>query len=188
MLRDLILKNRSYRRFDSTAAIVESTLRELVDLARFSASGANLQGLKFMLSWDKEKNAAIFPALRWAGYLKDWDGPEAGERPTAYIIILGDTGISKNFGVDHGIAAQSMLLGAVEKGLGGCMIASIQSKVLRQALSIPGQYEILLALALGKPVEQVQLDELGADGSIKYWRDAQGVHHVPKRALDDLVL
>jgi nitroreductase len=188
MLRDLILKNRSYRRFDETVAIDENTLRELVDLGRLSASGANLQGLKYILSADRDRNAAIFPALRWAGYLKEWGGPGPGERPSAYIVILGDTAISKNFGVDHGIAAQSILLGAVERGLGGCMIASVERDALRQTLAIPEQYEILLVLALGKPVEQVQLDPLGPDGSIKYWRDAQGVHHVPKRALDDLIL
>ena len=188
MIRDLILKNRSYRRFDSSVAIEENTLRELVDLARHSASGANMQGLKFILSWTPEKNAAIFPSLRWAGYLKNWDGPEEGERPTAYIIVLGDTSISKNFGVDHGIACQSILLGAVEKGLGGCIFGSIIRDELRKTLVIPEQYEILLAVALGKPVEQVVVDEVGADGSIKYWRDAQAVHHVPKRALDDLIL
>jgi len=188
MIRDLILKNRSYRRFDESAVMDESTLRDLVDLARHSPSGANLQGLKFILSWTPQKNAIIFPCLRWAGYLKDWGGPEAGERPAGYIILLGDTDISKNFGVDHGIACQSMLLGAVEKGFGGCIFGSVRRDELRKQLDIPEQYEILLVLALGKPVEQVMVDEVGADGSIKYWRDEQAVHHVPKRALDDLIL
>jgi nitroreductase len=188
MLRDLILKNRSYRRFDQSVVISEDALRELVDLGRLSASGANLQCLKYMLACDPAKNAAIFPTLRWAGYLKEWGGPQEGERPSAYIVILGDTRVSKNFGVDHGIAAQSILLGAVERGLGGCMIASIQREQLRQALAIPEQYEILLVLALGKPVEQVQLEPVEADGSIQYWRDDQGVHHVPKRELKDVLL
>jgi len=188
MIRDLILKNRSCRRFDESVAIDESTLRELVDLARCSASGSNLQGLKYILSWTVEKNAAIFPTLRWAGYLKDWAGPEEGERPTGYIILLGDTDISKSFGVDHGIACQSMLLGAVEKGLGGCIFGSVRRDELREILDIPEQYEVLLALGLGKPVEQVVIEEVGADGNIRYWRDEQNVHHVPKRALDDLIL
>jgi nitroreductase len=188
MIRDLILKNRSYRRFDSSVAIEESTLRELVDLARHSASGSNLQGLKYILSWTPEKNASIFPALRWAGYLKDWGGPEEGERPTGYIILLGDTATSRAFGVDHGIACQSMLLGAVEKGLGGCIFGSVRRDELRETLAIPEQYEILLALALGKPVEKVVIEDVGPDGNIRYWRDEQGVHHVPKRTLDDLIL
>ena len=188
MIKDLIERNRSYRRFDESAGIDWKTLRSWVDLARFSASGANRQPLKFILSADQQKNEKIFPSLGWAGYLKDWPGPKEGERPSAYIIILGDTEISKSFGVDHGIAAQSILLGAVEAGYGGCMIASIRKRMLRDALAIPNRYEILLVLALGRPVEQVQIDEVAGDGDIRYWRDEDHIHHVPKRALDDMII
>ncbi|MBE0524494.1 MAG: nitroreductase family protein [Methanosarcinales archaeon] len=188
MINDLILKNRSYRRFFQDNAIEIETLKELVELARLSASGANLQPLKFIISNDPEKNALIFPHLAWAGYLKDWAGPEEGERPAAYIIILGDAKISKNFGVDHGIAAQSIMLGAVEKGFGGCVIGSIQREGLREALTIPFQYEILLVLALGKPKETVVVETAVQNGDIKYWRDGNGIHHVPKRPLDELVI
>jgi nitroreductase len=188
MLQDLIARNRSYRRFHQEVAIDCETLRELVDLARLSASGSNKQPLKYLLSCDPEKNAKIFPCLAWAGYLKDWPGPQEGERPSAYMIILGDTEISQSFGVDHGIAAQSILLGATEKGLGGCIVQSIQRQQLRQALAIPERYEILLALALGQPKETVVVDPVGSDGDIKYWRDAQSVHHVPKRSLDEIIV
>lgn len=188
MLKDLVLRNRSYRRFYQHEAVSLETLRELVDLARLSATGRNAQPLKFILSADAQKNAAIFPSLAWAGYLREWGGPLEGERPAAYIIILGDTTISPAFGIDHGIAAQSILLGAVEKGLGGCIVASINKAQLAQTLAIPTRYEILLALPLGKPLEQVVVEPLPENGDIKYWRDAQAVHHVPKRALDDLIL
>lgn len=188
MLKDLILKNRSYRRFYEEVPVKIETLRELVDLARLSASSANLQPLKYILSCSPQKNELVFPNLRWAGYLKDWPGPSKGERPSAYIIILGDRNISKSFACDHGIAAQSILLGAVEKGLGGCMIGSIDREGLRKALEIPDQYEILLVLALGKPREKVVIEEVGPDGDIKYWRDEKGVHHVPKRKLEEIIL
>ena len=188
MIKDLILKNRSYRRFHQDEAVNCDTLWELIDLARLSASGANLQPLKYFLSCEPGKNALIFPRLAWAGYLKDWDGPGEGERPSAYIIIVGDTEISKSFGVDHGIAAQNILLGAVEKGLGGCIIGSIKRRELSDILNIPNRYEILLVLALGKPKETVMLETTGKDGDIKYWRDSEGVHHVPKRRLDDIIL
>lgn len=188
MLRDLVIKNRSYRRFYQDVPIGESTLRELVDLARLSGSSANRQPLKFMLSWQAEKNAQIFPLLAWAGYLKDWGGPVEGERPAAYIIILGDKEISQSFYYDAGIACQSMLLGATEKGLGGCMIGSIKRPELRQLLAIPERYEILLVIALGKPKETVVIEPVGPNGDIKYYRDAQGVHHVPKRSLDEIIL
>ncbi len=188
MLRDLILKNRSYRRFHQGAAVEIETLRELVDLARLSASASNLQPLKFILSCDPQKNAQIFSCLGWAAYLKDWPGPAEGERPSAYIVILGDTRISQFFGINHGIAAQSILLGATEKGLGGCMIGSIKKPELAQALNIRPRFEILLVLALGKPKETVILDPVGPDGDIKYWRDAEGQHHVPKRSLDEIII
>jgi len=188
VIKDLILKNRSYRRFYQEVPIELKTLRELVDLARLSASAGNVQPLKYILSCNPKKNALIFPHLAWAGYLKDWPGPCEGERPSAYIIILGDKEISQSFGCDHGIVAQSILLGATEKGLGGCMIGSIQREGLRKALRIPSRYEILLVLALGRPRETVIIETVGPTGEIKYWRDSKGIHHVPKRALDDIII
>ena len=188
MIRDLILKNRSYRRFYQEVTIESQILRELVDLARFSASGSNLQPLKYILSCDAQKNALIFPYLAWAGYLKDWPGPCEGERPSAYIIILGDKEISDSFGCDQGIAAQSILLGASEKDLGGCIIGSIDHQGLRKALKIPTRYEILLILALGKPKETVVIETVESTGDIKYWRDKDDIHHVPKRLLDDIII
>jgi nitroreductase len=188
MIKDLITKNRSYRRFHQEVPVEDQTLRKLVDLARLSPSGANLQPLKYILSCDPQKNALIFPHLAWAGYLKDWPGPTEGERPSAYIIILRDTQIRQAGGCDHGIAAQSILLGATEKGLGGCIIASVQREQLRQALSIPDRYEILLVLALGKPREKVVIENVKPDGDIKYWRDREEIHHVPKRPLDDIIV
>jgi len=187
-LRELIFKNRSYRRFHQDEAIELETLRELVDLARLSASGANKQPLKYLLSCDAGTNALIFPHTRWAGYLKDWDGPAQGERPAAYIIILGDTDIQASFGCDHGIAAQSIMLGATERGLGGCILGALDRRRLREVLDIPERYQILLALALGKPNETVLLEEVGADGDIRYYRDEESVHHVPKRSLQEIIL
>ena len=188
MVEDLIAKNRSYRRFVEDHKIEMETLRGFIDLARLSASAANMQPLKYILSCDAKKNNMIFPHLGWATYLKDWPGPDKGERPSAYIIILLDTLISKSPWCDHGIAAQSILLGATEKGLGGCMIASIQRNQLREALDIPKKYEILLVIALGKPKEVVTIEKVNEEGEIEYWRDENGVHHVPKRSLDDIIL
>lgn len=188
MLHDLIARSRSCRRFDEAVTIERTTLEGLVELARLSPSAANLQPLKYVLSCDPETNAEIFPHLTWAGYLKDWPGPGEGEKPAAYIVILGDTKVSRNFGCDHGIAAQSMLLGAAEQGLAGCMIGLVARDDLRGTLSIPSRYEILLVIALGKPAEQVVIDAVGPQGDIKYWHDDEGIHHVPKRSLQDLIV
>ena len=184
--RQLVLRNRSIRRFRQDRKITRQELLELVDLARHAASGANIQPLKFLLSWEEEMNRRIFPKLHWAGYLEDWDGPEEGERPSGYVIILLDRRISGNSFQDQGIAAQTMLLGAANKGLGGCMIASIDRPELKRELSIEDDLDILLVVALGAPGEKVVIED--AAGDIRYYRDDRGVHHVPKRKLEDLVI
>lgn len=188
MIADLIKANRSCRRFAEDHPVDLRTLEELVDLARLSASGANLQPLKYILSCEPALNALIFKCLGWAAYLKDWAGPQPGERPAAYIVILGDGNISKDFGVDHGIAAQSILLGAREKGLAGCMLGSINRKDLRSRLDIPAHLRVLLVLAIGQPREKIVIETVGPDGNIRYWRDARAVHHVPKRSLPQIII
>lgn len=188
MIADLILKNRSCRRFRQDRAVATETLKELVNLARLSASAANRQPLKYILSADPETNDKIFPCLAWAAYLKDWPGPAEGEQPAAYIIILGDTEITTDFWSDDGIAGWSILLGAREQGLAGCFIGSINKDRLRQILAIDPKYKIMLVIALGEPAETAVIDDVGPDGSIRYWRDENGVHHVPKRSIDDIIL
>jgi nitroreductase len=188
MLRDIVINNRSYRRFYQDHTIAKDELKTLVDLARLSASGANMQPLKFFISTDSRTNNTIFPHLGWAAYLKEWQGPDEGERPSAYIIILGDTQIATNFWCNHGIAAQTILLGASEQGLGGCMIAAVNRKGLMAALNIPDHLEILLVIALGKPKEEVRIEAVRPGGDIKYWRDDEGVHHVPKRSLEEIII
>lgn len=185
--KDLIKRCRSYRRFYQDHKTDEKVLRELIDFARLSASAANLQPLKYILSFNPSRNNLIFPALAWAGYLKEWPGPKEGERPSAYIVILGDTTISKSFEYDCGIAAQSILLGVVEKGLGGCMLGAIKKDLLRKNLAIPQQHEILLVIALGKPKEKVVVEK-SKQGNIKYFRDKDNTHHVPKRSLDEVII
>ncbi len=185
--KDLAKKNRSYRRFDENFTIDKETLFELVGLARWAASGRNAQPLKYYLSNDPAINESIFSTLEWAGYLKN-GRPAKGEQPSAYIIVLLDKRITDNFYCDDGIAMQNILLGAVEKGLGGCIIRSINKPKLRKLLNVPVHFEIIDVVALGKPVEKVVLKDVGEDGSIKYYRDEAGVHYVPKRTLDELIV
>ncbi len=187
-LKELIKKNRSCRRFVQKEKISMQTLRELVDLARLSASSANLQPLKYVLSSDPEMNAQIFPHLAWAGYLTDWQGPREGERPAAYIIVLADKKIKFPINCDHGIAAQSITLGATEKGYAACIISAVKRPELKEVLQLEEHLEILLVIALGRPAESIVLEEVGPDGDIRYWRDASGVHHVPKRPLNEIVV
>ncbi len=186
MMRQLVARNRSYRRFEQGTAISKQTLRDLVDLARLSPSAANLQTLRFWLI--EHPHGILFESLKWANYLKDWDGPEEGERPAAYIVVLCARNCSKFSYIDAGIACQSIVLGATELGLGGCMIAAVDKDKVHEALQIPKEWEIVLVLALGVPAEEVVIDNIAPGGNIEYWRDERDRHHVPKRELDTLIL
>jgi nitroreductase len=185
MLKDLILKNRSTRKYDQSFIVSRKTLKDLVDLARLSASAGNRQPLKYLLSCTQKRNATVYSYIGLGGQ------PKEGERPSAYIIILKDNGLEPYGGsqVDHGIAAQSILLGATEKGLGGCMIGMINRKGMQAALKIQERYEILLVLAIGKPREQFVIEtfESGSE-NLRGWWDEQGVRHVPKRKLEDIII
>ncbi len=189
MIKDLIIKNRSYRRFHQDFPVGPDTVRDLVDLARLGASASNKQPLRYMISCDTGRNAVVFSTLAWAAALKDWPGPAEGEKPSAYIIILEDRELSNPYvKYDVGIAAQNVLLGAVEKGLGGCMIASVKREQLQRELAIPDNYNILLVIALGRPKEEVVIEPVGPSGDTTYRRDAAGVHYVPKRSLEDIIV
>lgn len=188
MFRDLVVKSRSIRRFVEAEALEREALEALVDLARLVPSAGNFQELRYLLVGEPGLCARIFPALGWAAYLKDWKGPEPGERPAAYVVICGPVKAGHLLFCDLGIAAQTLALGAAERGLGCCMLANIEKERLRQVLAIPEDLDILLVLALGRPAEKVVLEPLGPDGSVRYWRDEKGDHHVPKRSLSQVLL
>lgn len=188
MLKDIVNRSRSYRRFDNSVPVPMHTLEELVGLARVCPSAANRQPLRFILCTAPEDNETVFDCLKWAAYLKDWDGPAPSERPAAYILML-NTARDWDFAkFDLGIMAQTMLLGAVEKGLGGCMIGALDKERLREHFALPAETEVALVLALGKPVEDVRIVDVPEDGSIRYFRDEAGTHYVPKRSLEELIL
>ena len=179
-------KNRSYRRFYESETIPQDHLLSMIEAARYSPSSRNIQTIKYHLSNNSELNSKIFPTLAWAGYLKEWNGPIEGERPSAYITLLHDTSISQSYSCDNGIFAQSILLRAVELEWGGCIIASIKREELSQLLELPEHLSPIMVIALGKPKERVVIDDV-IDNNIEYWRDKDGIHHVPKRTLEELV-
>lgn len=185
--KNLVTGARSFRRFEEEKEITVEQLKELADLGRLSPSGANLQPLKYILVSKEEVREKVFSCLGWAGYLKDWDGPVKGERPAGYIILLRDKSIAAKPGIDEGIAAQSIFLGAAAMGIKGCFIGNIKKAELAEKLSIEEGYEIELVIALGYPKEEVIIEEI-KEGDIKYWRDEKGVHHVPKRSLQEVLV
>ncbi len=186
--RDLVAQARTCRRFKEAEPMSMADLEALVDMARLTASGGNLQPLRYVLSVDPTTNGTIFQTLAWAAYLKDWPGPTEGERPTGYVVLLLDTSVTEKLDCDHGIAAQTMLLGATDMGFAGCILASISRGTLVKALDIDPRYRVLLVLALGRPAEVRVIEPLAPGGDVRYWRDEDGTHHVPKRGLEELIL
>lgn len=188
MIKELVKKSRSVRRFHEECPVTKEQLAELVDLGRLSPSGGNKQYIKYVTVCSPEKNEQVYDCVGWAGYYKDWDGPEKGERPAAYIILLRDQQIQPNMTVDEGIAAQSIFLGATDMGLGGCMMMNCDRKKLLNYLELDEErFVISMVIALGVPKEIVVIEEIEND-DIVYWRDENAVHHVPKRSLEEVLV
>lgn len=191
MIKELIKKNRSWRGYDESRRVTRQELEEMVDCARLSASSVNRQPLKYYLSWEKEETDRILALTKWARGLPNLTLPHPGKCPTAFLVICQDKKISDamaRFQKDIGIAAQSILLCAVEMGLGGCMIGNFSPAAVKEELSLPEELEPMLIVAIGKPAEKIMLTEAGPEDSVDYYRDEQDVHYVPKRRLEDLVL
>ncbi len=188
---DLVAAARTCRRFRQEEGLPEGALEWLVSCARVTPCAGNAQALRYATVSSPEACAALFPALRWAALFKDWDGPEEGERPAGYIVVLEPAGGQRgrlNI-VDCGIAAQTMQLAAQSRGISCCMLLSFSHEVVRQALDLPETYEPLMVLALGVAKETRVLETAdGGPTETHYWRDGQAVHHVPKLALDRLLV
>lgn len=188
ILKSLLESDRSIRRFDHSRPIGDDTLRKLVDLTRYCASGRNLQPLRYRIVSTEAECEALYPLLAWAGYYKDWDGPAPAERPVAYLVQCLDTQLTNKCLCDDGLQLQAITLGATALGIGGCIIKSFRKKELTERLRLPSNLEPLYVLALGYPSETARIVPLPADGDIRYFRDSSDIQSVPKRPLPDLLI
>lgn len=185
---EILTKTRSYRRFYEDKKVTNEQLATLVRYASLTPSGGNKMPLKYITCTEPATNDTIFAHVGWAAYLPDWNGPESGEKPTGYIIMLRDTSISKATATDEGIQALAIMAGATTMGLGGCIMGNVKRSELAAALHLDARYEIALVLALGYPKENVIMEPMKADGDVKYWHEADGSHHVPKRSAEELLI
>jgi nitroreductase len=190
-MREIIARTRTFRRFFQKESISTEMLHELIDLARLGGSARNGQPWQYMIINRPELCEKVFPFLGWAGYLSDWSGPEEGERPSAYILCLLNSnwlkGPETEAQFDLGVATQNLLLGAMEARIGGCRIGSFNPK-LPELFDFPDHLRLSLIVALGRPRETVIIEECRTDSDVKYWRDDDGLHHVPKRSLDSCLI
>lgn len=190
MFYDLVRRNRSYRGFDERREISWKELTELVDCARLTPSAANRQPLKYDLVQEREQVAEVLKMTRWAAALPERHLPDPGKGPTAFVILLQESDWVNNEAAcqrDVGIVAQTLLLAAVEKGLGGLMIGNFDREGLKRVRRYPDHLKPQLVIALGKPAEKIVLTEVGEAGDTSYFRDAEDVHYVPKRRLRDVI-
>ncbi len=190
MLRDIVVANRSYRGFDENRRISREELLEFVDLTRYTASSVNLQPLKYYIAYEPEKVRLICSMTKWARALSELNLPFEGTYPTGFIVICQDTDIAPNtarFMKDVGIVAQTILLAATEKGLGGCMIGNFSPEEVKDKLGLAENIAPQLIVAIGKPIEKIVITEV-QDGKTDYYRDENNVHYVPKRKLEDILL
>lgn len=188
--RELLKSDRTVRRFKGDVEVSRESLAQIVELARYCASGRNAQPLRYVVVDEKEMREKIYPLLKWAGYYKDWDGPEPGERPSAYLVQCLDTHYGADCLCDDGLQLQAMTLGLTTLGLGGCIIKAFDPAGLASVLHLDARYKPRYVLAVGVPAEEIRLENM--DGSeeadFKYYRTPDGVHHVPKRPLSELIL
>lgn len=191
MLKDLVIANRSYRGYDESRRITRRELLEMVDCARLSASSVNQQPLRYYLAWEKDEVDQIQALTKWARGLPDMTLPHPGMCPTGFIVICQDTRVWESlarFQKDVGIVAQTILLSAVEMGLGGCMIGNFHASEVKETLKLEEYLVPLLIVALGKPKEEIVLTEIEEGEPVAYYRDENDIHYVPKRRLEDIVL
>ncbi len=187
MIKDLIVKNRSYRSFTSRE-ITQEELDEMMECGRLGAAARNLQGIKYALVTDRATCDEIFPHTAWAGAI-EWN-PTAEESPRAYIVMCGDSELFLNQALlyfDMGVAAQNILLKASEMGYGGCLLGAFNKAKVKEILDIEDRYNVEILIALGEPNEEVRLVE-AAEGDTTYYRDEENIHYVPKRSIEELVI
>lgn len=191
MLKELVIKNRSYRGFDENYSFTREQLEGYVDLTRYTASSVNAQPLKYKIVFEKNEVEAVRPLTRWARALPDMVLPHPNMHATAFIIICQDTDISPNlarYQKDIGIVAQTITLAAVEDGLGGCMIGNFTPDEVKETLNLAENLTPMLIIALGKPAEEIVIKEIDNGESTKYYRDENDIHYVPKRKLKDILI
>ena len=166
-------------------------MEDFVDCARYAPSSVNAQPFRYYLAWEKEEVSRIQKLTNWARALPQMKLPHPGMCPTGFIIICQDLNLGASiprYQKDVGIVAQTMLLAAAEKGLGGCMIGNYNADSVKKELNLAENLAPVLIVAFGKPAEKIIIKEIEEGEDIAYYRDENDVHYVPKRRLSDIII
>ena len=182
-LLSLLAKNRSTRGFDTSFKVRRDQLISLVEAARLAPSARNQQVLRFRLVTEEEASL-VLPHIRLGGALPELNLPLEGTEPNAFVVICTDKE-SRFVDMDMGIATQTMLLRAVEMGLNGICIAAFDHEAVREALNLP--IEPQLILAIGRSAEHIEVVDIADGDNTTYYRK-DGIHYVPKLRTEDLII
>lgn len=185
---NLVRQARSRRRYLHAEPVSPELVMGLVDLARQAPSGMNAQPLRYRLVIEPGECEQVFQCTNWAKGLRTGPAPTPAERPTAWVIILSSQPTTFDPGVDVGIAAQTINLGANAAGFSTCMLASVDRARVAAALGIPASLKVELVMSIGRAGEQVRMEEFVPGVQMPYWRTPDQIHHVPKRRLADVLV
>ncbi len=184
--QNIVTNTRCTRRFKSDINIQKDDLIELIDLARQTSSGKNMQPLKYIPITDDNIKDEVYKPLVWAAHLQEWNQAK-NEKPSAYILIVNDTSIEGFAAIDSGIAMQTIMLGATAKGYDGCVLASIDKVAYKKLFNLENNLEPMFIIALGVKDENIKVVDV-QDGDTNYYRDTNDTHCVPKRKLSDVLI
>ncbi len=190
---DAVKSRRTIRKFKQDPVPSED-IKKIIDCARLAPYGANLQPLKFAVITDENDRKNLYPLIKYAAYLTDWN-PSFEECPPVYIAVLTDTSLkaADKSECDCGAAVMSMWLEAEELGLGSCWLGAIdRNKIKEKIMKLKKQTShsnviiVSYMLGLGYPAQSGETFDMKDD--IKYYFDENGNVHVPKRTLDEIIV
>lgn len=188
-LENLLEWRRSYRKFDESRLISKNDIDEILNSIKFASCANNRQYLRFISVENKNKVLEIFDNTKWAASLKNNMGrPKEGERPVYFIAILSDDDKKLRFnGIDEGLVISNLTLVAAEKGIGSCIIGSVNDKKMREILNYKDNYSCEVVIAFGYPIVKSTIKEIDLEEDQSYYLDEDGNYIVPKYKLNDIV-
>lgn len=189
MLNELLIKARSCRSFVPNKQVAYDDIVKMINNARICSATRNSQPLKYKILHSESEVGEFMPITYWAKSLGIKLPPD-GHEPTAFIILFHDEEIvpfQSIYYKDVGICAEAITLTATELGLGSCMIGSFDAEKTKEIFSLRDSLMPVLCIALGYADETAIIED-ALDGEIKYYRDENNVHHVPKRPLEEIIL
>lgn len=188
-LENLLEWRRSYRKFDESRLISKNDIDEILNSIKFASCANNRQYLRFISVENKDKVLEIFDNTKWAASLPNNIGrPKEGERPVYFIAILSDEAKKLRFnGIDEGLVISNLTLTAAEKGIGSCIIGSVNDKKMREILNYDDNYSCEVVIAFGYPKVKSTIKKINLEEDQSYYLDEDGNYLVPKYKKDDIV-